>query len=418
MANGSFPYESKLRRLVEFSTLLNSSFDIFVVLRHALSCVEQLLEAEVVHIYELHPDKGELGFLLGREHGVDSSKGPRLRVGEGVSGWVALTGKPLLIADFAGEERFRAFFRPETQPRTLLCVPVKSTERFLGVIEARDRKDGGCFNQTHLEILILVGNLLGTAVENTSLFNRLKKKLSQTQAELGSAQERLRQAERLAALGKLSQGVAHEVRNPVMVIGGFAHRLQKKMAADDSGQEMVGAILKEASQLEVMVREIEALAALPEPRLKPDNLSEVLETVLEAKAALLPPEIHLQRSLPTERAEVLLDRELITLALQLLIDNAAEAMPRGGDLLVQLTLEAKWARLTVSDSGVGIAAEQMPYLFDPFFSTYPDRIGIGLTKVHRIVSDHQGEIKISSEPGQGTKVQIILPRYRPRPKQR
>jgi two-component system sensor histidine kinase HydH len=88
-----------------------------------------------------------------------------------------------------------------------------------------------------------------------------------------------------------------------------------------------------------------------------------------------------------------------------------EAMPNGGQLTLAVTPEPKGLRLILTDTGVGIKPEDMPYLFDPFFSSKPDGTGMGLTKVHQVISDHRGEIQITSVPQQGTEVDIWLPRW-------
>ena len=135
----------------------------------------------------------------------------------------------------------------------------------------------------------MLGNMIGPALENAQLYSRVREKvLPLTWEELKVVENKLLQTERLAALGKLSRGVAHEVRNPVMIIGGFTRRLQKRLPADDPGQEMIAPILHELHRLEQMVAEIEAFTVLLEPDIKPRDLARVVDQVLAASAGAWP----------------------------------------------------------------------------------------------------------------------------------
>lgn len=406
--------QQDLRKLVQLSSLINSSLDPQEALNNALMSAEQRLNAEVSSIYGIDKVKAELFFLLIRGPGAEKLKSQRLKIGEGIAGWVAQTEKPLICPDPSRDERFSRQFDALSgfQTRSILCVPLKSQDRLIGVLEVLNKKDGQGFDDDDLEVLIMLGNMIGPALENAELYGRLKEKLSLTMDELKVVEKKLLQTERLAALGKLSQGVAHEVRNPVMIIGGFAHRLQKHLSAEDQAQEMIAPILHEAHRLERMVAEIEAFAGLLQPDLKPQDLAKVVDQVLAARApAIGQLNISVQCRVHPDLPRIPLDENLMSQALSHLIDNAAEAMPQGGQLTLAVTPEPQGVRLILKDTGIGIGPEDMPYLFDPFFSSKPDGTGMGLTKVHQIISDHRGEIQINSIRGKGTEVDIWLPRW-------
>ena len=403
-----------LRDLVQLSSLINSSLETQEVLNHALMSVEQSLNAEVSSIFEADQVKGELFILLARGPGSDKIKTLRLKIGEGIAGWVAQTEKPLICADPYADPRFSRHFDDESgfRTRSILCVPLKSRDRLVGVVEVINKKEAQGFTAEDLEVLTMLGNMIGPALENAYLYSRLKEKLSLTREELKVVEDKLLQTERLAALGKLSRGVAHEVRNPVMIIGGFTRRLQKRLPANDPAQEMIVPILHELRRLEQMVTEIEAFTVLLEPDIKPRDLARVVDQALAASApALAQRQIAVERRIPLDLPRIPLDERLMAQALGHLIDNAMEAMPNGGRLVLEVTPEPKGLRLYLRDTGIGISPEDLPYLFDPFFSSKPDGTGMGLTKVYQVVSDHRGEIQIKSVPGQGTEVNIWLPRW-------
>ncbi len=403
-----------LKNLVQLSSLINSSLETREALNNALMSVEQALNAEVSSIFEVDQVKGELFIRLARGPGSDKIKDLRLKIGEGIAGWVAQTEKPLICPDPYADPRFSRYFDSASgfRTRSILCVPLKSRDRLVGVAEVINKQVAQGFTEEDLEVLIMLGNMIGPALENAQLFSRLKEKLSLTREELKVVEDKLLQTERLAALGKLSQGVAHEVRNPVMIIGGFARRLQKRLPPTDPAQKMIEPILRELHRLEQMVAEIEAFTVLLEPDIKPQDLARVVDQVLTASAGVLAQrQIGVERLIPPDLPQIPLDERLMAQALGHLIDNAVEAMPNGGRLALSVTPEPKGLRLALRDTGVGISSEDLPYVFDPFFSSKPDGTGMGLTKVYQVISDHRGEIHINSAPGQGTEVNIWLPRF-------
>ena len=403
-----------LRNLVQLSSLINSSLDTQEALNNALMSVEQSLNAEVSSIFEVDKIKGELFIRLARGPGSDKIKTLRLKIGEGIAGWVAQTEQPLICPDPYKDARFSRHFDDESgfRTRSILCVPLKSRDRLVGVVEVINKRAARGFTEEDLEVLTMLGNMIGPALENAHLYSRLKEKLSLTREELKVVENKLLQTERLAALGKLSRGVAHEVRNPVMIIGGFARRLKKRLPPNDPAQEMIDPILHELRRLEQMVAEIEAFTVLLEPDIKPRDLGRVVDEVLAASAgALAQRQIVVERSIPPDLPRIPLDEHLVGQALGHLIDNAMEAMPNGGRLALSVTPEPKGLRLALGDTGIGISPEDLPYIFDPFFSSKPDGTGMGLTKVYQVISDHRGEIQIKSVPGQGTEVSIWLPRW-------
>jgi signal transduction histidine kinase len=406
--------QDELKLLVSLSTLISSSLNMEEVLGHALQCVEEFLGAEVSSIFEVDKSTGELFFRLARGVGGEKIKGLRLKIGEGIAGWVAQTEKPLICDDTLTEPRFCHTFdtRSGFQTKSVLCVPLKAKDQLIGVLEVINKKAGGHFDEADLELLTILGNQIGIALENARLHQRLNERLTLTMGELKTAQQKLIQAEKLTALGKLSLGVAHEVRNPVMVIGGFAHRLQKLLPANDRARDMLTIILSEVHKLNRMVREIEEFTRLPEPQLRPTPVAELLEQVLMENApALAKQGVQVKRRIALDLPPVPVDAELLRLAFHHVMENAREAMPHGGVLEVAVQPTPTHLKITLRDTGVGIAPGDLPHIFDPFFSTKPQGTGMGLTTVHRIISDHGGEITVTSTPNQGTEISISVPRW-------
>jgi len=336
----------------------------------------------------------------------------RMKMGEGVAGWVARTGEPVIVQDTDEDRRFSTKVDLITgfKTRSIIALPIRNKGRLIGVLELVNKRGPSPFTQDDLEFLTIASNQIGIAIANARLYKRLHEKFTLTQAELKKAQEQLVRTERLSALAELSAGVAHEVRNPVMSIGGFARRLKKRLQSDPTLEAYVDIILKEADRLEQMVKDVEAYTSMPEPDIREVKLSALLQHAFflweedpESKRV----ETHLTP--PPEDPTLYLDKGQMALALINLFQNAAEVMPEGGTISVSTGWEDHYLVIRIRDNGPGIAPEDLPRIFDPFFTAKSKGSGLGLTTVNRILNAHRGEIKVWSKQGTGTEFKVYLP---------
>ena len=395
------------------STMVNSTLDLMEVLDNAMKYVEELMDAEASSIFEVDHERDELFFRLARGKGGSRVREIRLSMGEGIAGRVALEGKPLLVADVYEDKRFSPRMDKYTgfKTRSIIGVPMKHKGRLIGVLEVLNKR-GGPFEEEDLELLTVVGNQIGIAMENARLYQRLQEKFTLTAEELKKTQQKLIQVDRLGALARLSQGVAHEVRNPVMSIGGFARRLKQKLSPGDSAHKYVEIILKELARLEKMVQDVENYANMREPEFREVNLKKLIEHALEEwRQNWARPDIQVHLDLPGEEITFPGDEWLLSLVLKNLFRNAREAMTSGGKLSIAAYPQGQQIIIEVADTGSGIPPEDLPQVFDPFFTSNPQGSGLGLTTVHRIVSEHNGEISVKSTVGQSTEFRIRLPLY-------
>jgi signal transduction histidine kinase len=407
------PSAKEFETLLRLSSIVNSSLDITEVLTSAMGFVEELLDAEASTIFEVDETTNELFFRVVRGEGAYKAKEIRLKMGEGVVGWVASSGESVIVPDAQKDKRFSSEVDSITgfETRSIIASPIKNKGRLIGALEVLNKKGAKPFDHESLEVLTLIVNQIGIAMVNAKLYERLQGKFLLTQSELKKTQEQLLRSERLAALGQFSMGVAHEVRNPVMSIGGFARRLKKRLERDDTAVAYADIILKETGRLEKMVEDIERYTSMPEPVTQPVKLSALFQTVLniweeehrEGKAR-----IKLQ-TLP-ENPTIFLDEEQMANALIKLMHNSASAMPNGGTITISNCWEGNCLVISVKDNGAGIDPEVLPRIFDPFFTTKTQGSGLGLTTVNRIVSNHGGQVKVSTDLGAGTEVKLCIPR--------
>ncbi|MDD3618653.1 MAG: ATP-binding protein [Desulfobulbaceae bacterium] len=233
--------------------------------------------------------------------------------------------------------------------------------------------------------------------------------------EIKGLEKEMREHERLAAVGRMAAGVAHEVRNPLSSIKGLALLLKGKFEADSRESETAGLLIQEVERMNRTISELLSFARPASLNLKKVALGEILDENLR----LIASDTHgngITTSLrvDSDLRSVTADRDRLNQVFINLMLNAVQAMEKGGELVVTAKNNDrdKTVAVTVQDTGSGIEPENMPQLFYPYFTTKPGGTGIGLAISQKIISDHKGSIRIDSAPGQGTTVTVELPYYR------
>ena len=229
---------------------------------------------------------------------------------------------------------------------------------------------------------------------------------------LESINTQLKVSERLAALGRITAGVAHEVKNPLNSMRLWLENLKESLSSDgdSASRQAVQVLDKEIDRLDQVVKRFLDFTRPMDVRLEATQLADLLKEVLEiAKPQLRKSNIQLAQLLPIDVPEVYVDRALLKQAVLNLVLNAAEAMPNGGQLRLVLSRRGEMAEITVGDTGKGIPPENQQKIFQLFFTTRPGGSGIGLASTFRIVQLHNGSINFTSEVGRGTTFRIELP---------
>jgi PAS domain S-box-containing protein len=227
-----------------------------------------------------------------------------------------------------------------------------------------------------------------------------------------SINTQLQVSERLAALGKITAGVAHEVKNPLNSMRLWLENLKETLPPDgDSGARQAVQVLdKEIDRLDAVVKRFLDFTRPMEVRLEATQLADILREVVEvAQPQLRKSKVEVAQLLPIDVPEVYVDRGLLKQALMNLVLNAVDAMPNGGKLQLVLSRRGEMAEISVADTGKGIPPENRQKIFQLFFTTRPGGSGIGLASAFRIVQLHNGSIDFTSEVGRGTTFRIELP---------
>ncbi|GAB4275455.1 MAG: hypothetical protein Kow0056_05030 [Coriobacteriia bacterium] len=222
--------------------------------------------------------------------------------------------------------------------------------------------------------------------------------------------DQLVRADRLAALGELTTGVAHEIRNPLGIIRATVQLLDEQRTGPNKASEAVDVIMQEVDRLDAVVRALLDFGRPWKPTLVSVSLNRLVEEVVLltekwAKRSGVDIVANQAEGLP----EVMADPHQIKQVFVNLVSNAVQAMAGGGTLTVTTSLEDAFVKVEFADTGPGMDAEVARKVFDPFFSTKADGTGLGLTIVHRIIDEHDGIIEVASEPGKGAVFTVRLP---------
>jgi two-component system sensor histidine kinase HydH len=229
--------------------------------------------------------------------------------------------------------------------------------------------------------------------------------------EIRELQEQVQRSERLASLGSLASGVAHEIRNPLSSIKGFAQYFQEKFEEGSEDNSYATVMIQEVDRLNRVITQLLDLARPRELRVHPLPLPQILEHPLK----LIRPDLEkkgmklILGSIQDDEVEV--DSDQITQALLNIFLNAMESMGGGGELRVRTIPNPgkKGVEIWISDTGPGIGKEELTRIFDPFFSTKKKGTGLGLAITAKIIEAHRGEISVESEKGRGATFKIFLP---------
>ena len=250
----------------------------------------------------------------------------------------------------------------------------------------------------------------------TQLYRELAERLAETNRRLEQAQAEARRSERLAALGQLSAGLAHEIRNPLGVIKGSAEMLiQKLQASDELSRELAGYISTEVNRLSALVTEFLDFARPLRAQLQPGDLTAVLERALEIVAYRWKGKpVRVERDYTSGLPPVPLDESLCEQAFLNLVQNAYEAMEdHGGTLRVEARLathdDRNGVQLVLADTGPGIPDELREEIFNPFVTTKKSGVGLGLSIVSKIIDGHHGSIHVENAPKGGAVFTLFFP---------
>jgi signal transduction histidine kinase/FixJ family two-component response regulator len=292
-------------------------------------------------------------------------------------------------------------------------VPLCSPYRVQGIIIADNFITGKPIKEEDIAAIELFANQASMAIEKSRLYSELAAKLAMLEAankELQESRDLLIQAERLSAIGEMAAQIAHEMRNPLVSIGGLARFIQRH-TKEDKHRKHLDSIVKETEKMEEILAQVFKFIQSPQLTLSRLNLNDIVSSSLSALSPSFEKfHIEVETAFAPDMPDSALDGNQMRQAVINICKNSVEAMPSGGRLRVSTRVTPQNIEVEISDTGTGIHRDMLDKARQPFFTTKTYGVGLGLNIAEQIVRAHKGKMEISSGLGTGVRVNITLPR--------
>jgi PAS domain S-box-containing protein len=295
-------------------------------------------------------------------------------------------------------------------------APLVSKDKFRGIIIADNFITSKSIEDEDIRLLQTFANQASVVIENSELYHELTRqveKLEEANNALAQNTERMMMIEKFSTIGQLTSTVAHQLRNPMTIIGGFARSLIKKVDLDDPRYNSSRIIAQQIERMEGILNRL--LDFTPKPKMKPKeaDINLIMEQGLKmVEKRLTQSGIVLIKDLNKDLPSLSIDAEQLQVALVNIFRNSIEAMSFGGELKVATRADGQDLKIEIKDKGPGIAENDLKHIFDPFYTTRENADGLGLTIASEIIKNHNGRIWAESQQGEGTRVYISLPMKR------
>lgn len=316
------------------------------------------------------------------------------------------------LANLAGEPGISPEQAAALGVSELLLVPLVSKNRRIGLLLADNIVSHRPISDEDLASLETFALPVSFAIERAALYERLQEELSKvTEANrrLKEQQEQIVRMEKMALVGKITANIAHSIRNPLTIIGGFARTLIKSTPPGDAKRQFIESIIRESRRLEEVLQEVLNYSESMHPTFDLWDVNQLVATVYTGlRDDLELSGVECRLDFASGLPQVRIDYKKISYCLRSLIRNALEAMPRGGTMEIRTRQRENELLIILTDSGHGITAETMRSVTLPFFTTRDDGSGLGLPLCARILEEHGARLDITSEEGVGTIITIIL----------
>jgi len=293
-----------------------------------------------------------------------------------------------------------------------LCIPSITRGKYMGnklvaIFCMGEKKSGDMYSNEDIQLLTTLSNQAAVAIENALMYSDLMNQYK----ELKETKDQLVQSEKLAALGTMAAGIAHEIRNPLTSLQLFVQMMAERFDDHEFREKFTQIVPPEIERLNRIVNDLVSFAKPAKLTREPNQINEILEkTVRLSEISFKKLNVKVVKEF-SDVPKVMADPQQIMQIFLNLIMNGAQAMPNGGTLTVKSYFNTVTGRVAIdiNDTGTGISEENIKKLFSPFFTTKDGGTGLGLAITRRIIEEHKGEIKVKSRVGEGTTFTVELP---------
>ena len=409
------------RRVKELHILYNVSksvtalLDLEELLNRIVEAGLYVTGAEEGSLLLIDAKTGDLYMRAARGLGEKFARGFRVKVQDSIAGQVVRTGEPFWTS--ASDQSVKV--KTNYLVKSLAYVPLKVGPKVIGVLLIDNKISNAPFTEGDVYLLSALADYAAIAIDKARLYGAVKsfnqeleQRVEDRTKELRTAQEQLVQAEKLASIGQLAAGVAHEINNPIGVILGFAQLMLKRVPQENPMYKPLSTIEREGLRCKQIVQDLLDFARQGRTVLSRMNVNHVID----AAAELIPHHanslsVKMVKGYASDLPPVLGDENQLQQVFLNILLNAYQAMPDGGQLRITSRLVGPEIHATFADTGEGIAPENVKRIFDPFFTTKEvgQGTGLGLSISYGIIEQHGGTIDVDSQVGTGTKFTVRLP---------
>ena len=433
----------ELSALHEVSQTITETWELDQKLQKIVQVVGDIMQAERISLMLVDKKQNRLHIraAIGLSDNVIKNSYPE--IGEGIAGWVAQNGNPLLLQEDFNDKRF-ADIQRRSNIHSAMIVPLLVENEIIGVLNVTNttRNSGHShFDEGDMALLRTIASETAIAIRNTQLYNELQEKykeLEKANSQIKETYQQLLQMEKLSTVGQMASSIAHDINNPLGTIALHIYLLKSRIEnKEDPNAEHYGVIEAETDRIAKLVRTLLNFSRKSSHKiLKPVDINMLIEeTLLLAEYQLRKNKINCEILLSPQIPNALADKGQLMQVLINLITNAMQAMPEGGELIISSAVaieedeedildgeeieivdeselidipskeEKRCIRITITDNGIGIPDDALPHIFEAFYTTKEENqgTGLGLSICRKIIEeDHQGKISIQTEVGVGT----------------
>ncbi len=397
----------------QFSKAMVSILDIESLSKKIIETITQTMGVEKASLFLWDEEKGE--YRLTESKGVPPPT-PILSREDPLARYLKKFGEIIVREELAKGTNIPELKKVVETMSSLgaeVSIPFISREKLIGMMNLSHKFNKEIYSQEDFELLSALANQTAIAVENARLYEDLKKSKSY-----------IRRADRLASLGTLTAGLAHEIRNPLVAIKTFTQLLPERLEDEEFRNQFLPIASNEVDRISVLINELLDFAKPSEPKFEFEDVNKILDgMILLVSTESRKKNIQIVKNFENNLPLVSLDREQMKQVFLNILLNAIEATPENGQITVKTRSFSKpggdpYAQVEITDTGKGIPEEYLEDIFNPFFTTKSKGSGLGLSISTQIVQEHRGYISVESQVNKGTSFFINLPLKQEHPKRR
>ena len=401
--------------LGKFSKAMVTILDLQSLSKRVIETITQTMGVEKASLFLLNEEKG--GYELRESRNVEmASPVSLLPKGDPLPQYLFKMKEIIIreeLAKGANIPELDSVIHQMSSLEAEVSIPLVSKGHLIGIINLSYKFNRDIYSHEDIELLSTLANQMAIAIENARLYEDLKRSKSY-----------MRRADRLASLGTLTAGLAHEIRNPLVAIKTFTQLLPERLNDEEFLNKFLGIASGEVDRIALLINELLEFAKPSEPKLELENITTILDGMIllistEAKKK----QINVIKNYALDLPPIQIDREQIKQVFLNILLNAIEATPEDGSITVKTRSFMKpggepYIQIEFTDTGCGIPPEKLEEIFNPFFTTKSAGSGLGLSISHQIVEDHKGYIHVESELTKGSSFFINLPLTQEKTKRR